>query len=93
MPAKEEKLYINNVEIENWSEDSGLGCDEDTLSLHLPNHAVIDKLNCEKIIMDVDDDEAEALGGIFRGLDTDKLANKRIRVWIQSLGPKPKDRG
>ena len=90
MGQKEEKLYINNLEIENWSEDSGFGADEDTLSLHLPGHNVIDKVNCEKVMIDMDEDDADAMGAIFRGLDSDKLINKRVRVWIQQLGPIPR---
>lgn len=92
MPEKEEKLYINRLEIENWSDDFSLGLDDRVIAFDLPEHEVIHKLKVEKYILDMDDEDAEALGALFRGLDTDRLAGKRVRIFIQNMGPVPKQR-
>ena len=86
-----EKLYVNGLEIEKWEDVGGLGMDEDVLSLKLPQHTIIDKLNCDKVIADLTKDDTDALERILPDIDMDKYQNKRVRIFIQPLGPIPKD--
>lgn len=86
----ETKLVINGQEIKNYKEISGLSLDEELIAYDLPNHILLEEKSFEKWIGGIDTEDAEVLGKILR-IDTDLLAGKRVRIYIQSLGPIPKE--
>lgn len=86
------KLYINGQEIDSFQENYGIGFDEDVASYDLPDHLLIAKRGVEKVIMDLTEDDIEALRSVFR-LDLDKLINKKVRIFIEPMGPKDKGGG
>ncbi len=86
------KLYINGKQIKNFKEVSGLDLDEDSVQYNLPDHVLLEEKGMEKIITDLDQEDAEGLSKILRGLDGDFLSNKRVRIFIQVLGPVPRTR-
>ncbi len=88
--AQESKLFINNQEIKTWEETSGMDLGEDCMMYMLPNHILLEEKSFLKWLGDFDQDEAEQLSKLLR-IDGDQFANKRVRIYIQSLGPKPKE--
>lgn len=81
----EPKLVINGLEIDNYEESTD-SLNADVTIYQLPDHMLVDKKNSLKCMLDLDEEDAEALGRIL-GVDTDQLSNKKVRVLIQSLGP------
>jgi len=85
------RLIINGMEIERFKEISGLGLDPDVICYDLPQHTVIDKVNADKWIGDITEEDAEILSQVLT-IDTDKFIGKRCRIFVQSLGPIPRGR-
>jgi hypothetical protein len=85
-------LYLNGQEIENYEEDYGVGFDEDVAAYSIPDYILINKRGVEKVIMDLTEDDIEALRSVFR-IDLDKLVNKKVRIFIEPMGPKDKGGG
>lgn len=83
--AGEPKLVINGLEIDKYEESTD-SLNADVTIYQLPDHMLVDKKNSLKCMLDLDEEDAEALGRIL-GVDTDQLSNKKVRVLIQSLGP------
>lgn len=80
------KMYINNQEIDNWKEVTGIGFDDEVVSYDLPDYLLINTKGVEKIIMDLSDDDIDALRSVFR-IDLDKFVGKKVRVFFEPLGP------
>ncbi len=83
-------LYINGEQIKNYKEVTGLTMDEDSLAFDLPGHVLIDEKAMTKWTGNIYSDDAEALANLLR-IDCDGFAGKRVRVYIQSIGPIPRE--
>lgn len=81
-------LYINDQLIENY-EQHPTEFDDESLVLSLPDHLLIEKKNCDRIVMDLDEDDVTTLANVFR-FDVDKYINKKVRIYIQTMGNKDK---
>ncbi len=82
-------LYINGEQIKSFKEVSGLTMNEEDLALELPGHILIDEKQMTKWVGDLTDEETEMLRNIMR-IDCDMFAGKRVRIYLQSLGPIPR---
>lgn len=81
---EDDKLYINGLEIDNFKLiDDDLS--PENLCIDLPNHTVIELVNCDKWIGTIDESDAEKFFEVTR-LDTDKYIGKKIRLLIQVIG-------
>jgi hypothetical protein len=80
------ELYINGQLVENYSE-TPMAIDGDNQAFELPDHLLIEKRNCDRFILDLDEDDTDALGKILN-IDVDKYINKKVRIFIQTMGNK-----
>ncbi len=88
------ELYINGQNIKNWKMvDSGLDDDNgEVLCIDLPQHIIMEESKFEKWIGELNQDDADKLHDITR-LDTDTFSNKRVRLYVQILGPVTRPQG
>ena len=85
--ANKEDLYINGLMIEDYKVDSSIGLGEDAVSYVLPSHVLIERKNADRVVVDLSQEDIDALGSVFR-VDLDKYVNKKVKFLLQIVGPK-----
>ncbi len=80
------ELYINGQQVKGWKEVGGLNLDDDSISFDLPGYIIMEESKFEKWIGEFDQDDADKFREITR-MDTDQMQGKRVRIYLQILGP------